>query len=96
MRQQIKFLENGESFITPLSLKDVALELELHESTISRVTNNKFIQTPHGLFELKYFFSGKINKNEDDAMSSKALLTKIKYIIDNENHKNHIRMKKLF
>ena len=87
MKQQIKFLENGESFITPLSLKDIASELELHESTISRVTNNKFIQTPHGLYELKYFFSGKINKNEDDSMSSKALLTKIKYIIDNEDHK---------
>jgi RNA polymerase sigma-54 factor len=87
MKQQIKFLENGESFITPLSLKDVAIELELHESTISRVTNNKFIQTPHGLYELKYFFSGKINKNADNSMSSKALLTKIKYIIDNEDHK---------
>jgi len=87
MRQQIKFLENGESFIKPLSLKDIALELELHESTISRVTNNKFIRTPHGLYELKYFFSGKINKNEDDSVSSKALLTKIKYIIDNEDRK---------
>ena len=87
MKQQINFLENGESFITPLALKDIALELELHESTISRVTSNKFIRTPHGLYELKYFFSGKINKNEDNSMSSKALLTKIKYIIDNEDHK---------
>jgi RNA polymerase sigma-54 factor len=87
MKQQIEFLEKGESFIKPLSLKDVATELELHESTISRVTNNKFIRTPHGLYELKYFFSGKINKIEGDSMSSKALLTKIKYIIDNEDHK---------
>ena len=55
--------------------------------TISRVSSNKFIKTPHGLYELKFFFSGKINKTEEDALSSKAVLTKIKYIIDNEDHK---------
>lgn len=87
MKRQKSFLENGETSICSMSLKDIANTLELHESTISRVTNNKFITTPHGLYELKYFFSGKINKNEDEAMSSKALLTKIKNIIDKEDHK---------
>ena len=87
MKRQKDFLDYGESNIKPLSLKDIATKLELHESTISRVSSNKFIKTPHGLYELKFFFSGKINKTEEDALSSKAVLTKIKYIIDNEDHK---------
>jgi len=87
MSYQVNFLDNGEEFIKPLKLKDIAEKLELHESTISRVTNNKFIKTPHGLFELKFFFSKSIASTEKDGASSKSILAKIRYIVNNEDKK---------
>ena len=85
MSYQVNFLDNGEEFIKPLKLKDIAEKLELHESTISRVTNNKFIKTPHGLFELKFFFSKAVASTEKDGTSSKSILAKIRYIVNNED-----------
>ena len=87
MSYQVNFLDNGEEFIKPLKLKDIAEKLELHESTISRVTNNKFIKTPHGLFELKFFFSKGVASTEKDGTSSKSILAKIRYIVNNEDKK---------
>ena len=87
MSYQVNFLDNGEEFIKPLKLKDIAEKLELHESTISRVTNNKFIKTPHGLFELKFFFSKGVASTEKDGTSSKSILAKIRYIMNNEDKK---------
>ena len=87
MSYQVNFLANGEEFIKPLKLKDIAEKLELHESTISRVTNNKFIKTPHGLFELKFFFSKAVASTEKDGTSSKSILAKIRYIVNNEDKK---------
>ena len=87
MSYQVNFLANGEEFIKPLKLKDIAEKLELHESTISRVTNNKFIKTPHGLFELKFFFSKAVASTEKDGTSSKSILAKIRYIMNNEDKK---------
>ena len=87
MSYQVNFLDNGEEFIKPLKLKDIAEKLELHESTISRVTNNKFIKTPHGLFELKFFFSKAVASTEKDGTSSKSILAKIRYIMNNEDKK---------
>ena len=87
MSCQVNFLANGEEFIKPLKLKDIAEKLELHESTISRVTNNKFIKTPHGLFELKFFFSKAVASTEKDGTSSKSILAKIRYIVNNEDKK---------
>jgi RNA polymerase sigma-54 factor len=87
MSCQVNFLANGEEFIKPLKLKDIAEKLELHESTISRVTNNKFIKTPHGLFELKFFFSKGVASMEKDGTSSKSILAKIRYIVNNEDKK---------
>ena len=87
MSYQVNFLDNGEEFIKPLKLKDIAEKLELHESTISRVTNNKFIKTPHGLFELKFFFSKAVASTEKDGTSSKSILAKIRYIVNNEDKK---------
>jgi len=83
IEKQKDFLEKGELFIKPLILKDIANELELHESTISRITSNKFISTPYGIFELKYFFGSTIKTN-DGNLSSKAVLLRIKELIDNE------------
>ena len=88
MKNQNEFLNKGKLFLKPLILKNIAEELDLHESTISRVTTNKFISTPHGIFELKYFFGSTIkNKNGND-LSSKAILFRIKELIKNEKSAN--------
>ena len=84
VERQIDFLEKGESYIKPLTLKNIATELEVHESTVSRITSNKYISTPHGIFELKYFFGSTIETLHNDNLSSKAILSKIKNIIDKE------------
>ena len=84
VERQIDFLEKDESHIKPLTLKNIATELEFHESTVSRVTTNKYISTPHGIFELKYFFGSSIETLNNDNLSSKAILSKIKNIIDKE------------
>jgi len=86
MQNQINFLENGESSINSLTLKKIAFELELHESTISRISTNKFITTPHGIYEMKFFFNSSVGKNSDN-ISSKSLLNKINFLISNENPK---------
>jgi len=64
----------------PLNIKTIANELEIHESTVSRIVNNKFVETPHGIFELKYFFINEVNNT-----SNKAILDKIKAIVKNED-----------
>ena len=84
VERQIDFLEKDESYIKPLTLKNIATELEIHESTVSRITSNKYISTPHGIFELKYFFGSTIETLNNDNLSSKAILSKIKNIIDKE------------
>ena len=88
MKKQNKFLEKGKLFLKPLILKNIAQELDLHESTISRVTTNKFISTPHGIFELKYFFGSAIKNDYGNDLSSKAILFKIKELIKNEKQAN--------
>ncbi len=65
---------------SPLNIKTIANELEIHESTVSRIVNNKFVETPHGIFELKYFFINEVNNT-----SNKTILDKIKAIIRNED-----------
>ena len=86
MQNQIDFLENGESSINSLTLKKIAFDLELHESTISRISTNKFIATPHGIYEMKFFFNSSVGKDGDD-FSSRSLLNKINFLISNENPK---------
>jgi len=85
MEKQIDFLEKGKLFLKPLILKNIAEELDLHESTISRVTTNKFVSTPHGIFELKYFFGSTIKNDNGNDLSSKAILFRIKELIKNES-----------
>ena len=68
----------------PLVLSQIAEETELHESTISRVTTQKYIHTPQGLYELKYFFSSQVKSNDNDATSSTSIKAFIKKIITNE------------
>ncbi|MFD0698716.1 RNA polymerase factor sigma-54 [Paenibacillus sp. GCM10027628] len=83
--EQTAFLEIGVRGIKPLKLKMVAEKLGLHESTISRTVQNKFIRTPSGVFELKYFFSSGLQTGEGDATSIKTIKIKIKELISQEN-----------
>ena len=85
MRKQEEFLNKGSLFLKPLIMKNISEELDLHESTISRVTTNKFISTPHGIFELKYFFGASIKNKNGKELSSRAILFRIKELIKNED-----------
>ncbi|MDR5873908.1 RNA polymerase factor sigma-54 [Halomonas sp. CUBES01] len=82
--RQIDFLERGEEAMKPLILADIAEAVEMHESTISRVTTQKFIHTPRGIFELKYFFSSQISGQDGDSHSSTAIRARLKKLIQEE------------
>lgn len=85
VKQQEKFFLHGIRFLKPLVLKDIAEAIEMHESTISRVTTSKFMSTPRGTFEMKYFFNSTIGGSEGDAeFSSKTVMYYIKELIDAE------------
>ena len=89
IRQQDAFFRHGVSHLKPLILSDVAAAVNLHESTISRVTTNKYIATPRGLLELKYFFTAAINSSDGgDQYSAETVRHKIKLMIDNESAKS--------
>jgi len=84
-KMQREFFENGVAYLKPMILKDVAEEVSMHESTISRVTTNKYVHTPQGLFELKYFFNSSIRRVADEDIASESVKQWIKKIIDEEN-----------
>ncbi len=86
VRQQDAFLAHGVDHLRPLNLKTVADAIEMHESTVSRVTSNKYAATPRGLFELKYFFTSSIASSEGgEAHSAEAVRHRIKTLIDGES-----------
>ena len=86
VRQQDAFLVGGVDHLRPLNLKTVADAIKMHESTVSRVTSNKYISTPRGIFELKYFFSSAISSAGDgEAHSSESVRHRIKLLIDAES-----------
>lgn len=88
VRQQDGFLTRGVEYLRPLNLKTVADAIEMHESTVSRVTSNKYITTPRGIFELKYFFTSSIASSQGgDAHSAEAVRHRIRGLIDAENPK---------
>jgi RNA polymerase sigma-54 factor len=82
---QREFFERGVDHLKPLVLRDVAEDIEMHESTVSRVTTNKYVQTPQGLFELKYFFNSGISTTGGDPIASESVKSKIKELIAVEN-----------
>jgi len=84
VEHQLDFLEQGEEAMKPLILNDIAKDLDMHESTISRVTTQKFIHTPRGVFELKYFFSSHVATNNGGECSSTAIRAIIKKLIATE------------
>lgn len=83
-RQQA-FLEHGELHMKPLVLRDIAEAVEMHESTISRVTTNKYMHTPRGIFEFRYFFSSHVGGDSGDEQSSIAVRAMIKRLVADEN-----------
>jgi RNA polymerase sigma-54 factor len=86
VRQQDSFLDKGVEYLRPLNLKTIADAIGMHESTVSRVTSNKYMATPRGLFELKYFFTASIaSHNGGDAHSAEAVRFRIKQMIDQED-----------
>jgi RNA polymerase sigma-54 factor len=83
---QREFFEKGIAHLKPLILREVAEDIGMHESTISRVTTNKYVHTPQGIFELKFFFNSGIRlTNDDDKLASEAVKTKIKQLISTED-----------
>ena len=85
VEHQRRFLEYGPEAMKPLVLRDIAEQLELHESTVSRVTNNKFMHTPRGIFEFKYFFSSHVGTSDGGVCSATAIRAMIKKLIEEEN-----------
>ncbi|MDY6967173.1 MAG: RNA polymerase factor sigma-54 [Spirochaetota bacterium] len=85
MEQQKDFLFNGVGHLKPLTISQIAESVNLHESTVSRVVNGKFVQTDWGIYELKYFFVSKLKSLNDEEHSSEEVMAKIKQIINNEN-----------
>jgi RNA polymerase sigma-54 factor len=85
VRFQRDFFDNGPKYLKPLILRDVAEDIEMHESTISRVTSNKYAHTPQGIFELKYFFSTAIPRQGGEALASESIRTRIKKMIMEED-----------
>jgi RNA polymerase sigma-54 factor len=88
VRFQYDFFERGSAYLKPLILKDVADDIEMHESTVSRVTSNKYVHTPQGIYELKYFFSTAIAREGEDDMAAESIKTLIRKMIQEEDRNN--------
>ncbi|MDX5629471.1 MULTISPECIES: RNA polymerase factor sigma-54 [unclassified Brenneria] len=85
VEQQQAFFDQGEEFMKPMVLADIAQVVDMHESTISRVTTQKFLHSPRGIFELKYFFSSHVNTDNGGEASSTAIRALVKKLIAAEN-----------
>jgi RNA polymerase sigma-54 factor len=88
VEKQREFFEKGVAYLRPMILRDVAETVGMHESTISRVTTNKYVHTPQGLFELKYFFNSSIRRVSDEDIASESVKQAIKKIIEEEDKSN--------
>lgn len=96
VRLQRKFLDHGIQHLAPINLKTIAEAIDMHESTVSRVTANKYIATPRGIFEMKFFFTNAIGSlDSDNQYSSKSIKYKIKQLIDDEDPKKILSDDKL-
>lgn len=86
VERQTEFLERGEEFMRPMILRDIADAISMHESTVSRVTSGKYMHTPRGVFELRYFFSSQVEGSDGSGTSSTAIRAKIRKLIREEDH----------
>ena len=85
--RQREFFERGVQYLRPLTLREVADHIEMHESTVSRVTNKKFVQTPRGVYSLKYFFSSGLSTTSGEDISARGVKDKIKGLVSGEDTK---------
>ncbi len=85
IKYQRDFLEHGVGALKPMVLRDIAEDINMHESTISRVTTNKYVHTPQGTFELKYFFSSAIKKRGSEDLSSTSIKERIRSLLHDED-----------
>jgi RNA polymerase sigma-54 factor len=88
VERQSEFLEHGEERMRPMILRDIAEAIEMHESTVSRVTSGKYMHTPRGVFELRYFFSSQVEGSDGSGTSSTAIRAKIRKLIRDEDSSN--------
>jgi RNA polymerase sigma-54 factor len=95
LKFQREFFEHGVSQLKPLILKDVAEDIEMHESTVSRVTSNKYVSTPYGLFELKFFFNSALGRDNGEQVGSQSVKALIKELIEDEDPKRPLSDEKI-
>jgi RNA polymerase sigma-54 factor len=88
VRFQRSFFEHGVTKLKPLILKDVADDIEMHESTVSRITTNKYVATPHGIFELKFFFNSALEMDDGTQVGSESVKAIIKKMVSEEDPKH--------
>ncbi|MFO7930979.1 MAG: RNA polymerase factor sigma-54 [Desulfosalsimonas sp.] len=92
---QREFFDHGTSHLKPMVLRDVAEDINMHESTISRVTTNKYAHTPHGIFELKFFFNSSINRADGQTIASASVQEEMRSLISGEDPKKPLSDKKI-
>jgi len=95
VEEQREFFEKGAASLRPLTLQQVASKIGMHESTVSRVTTNKYVQTPRGVYELKYFFSSSLSTEDGEEVSAKSAKMKIKAIIAKEDTRRPLSDQKI-
>ncbi len=95
VKHQREFLEKGVEALRPLVLRDVADDIQMHESTVSRVVSNKYIHTPRGVYLMKYFFHSGIDSDHGEDISSIAVKKKIRTYIDDEDPKKPLSDSKI-
>ncbi len=95
VRFQRDFFAKGVTKLKPLILKEVAEDIEMHESTVSRITTNKYVSTPHGIFELKFFFNSALGLDDGSQVGSESVKATIKKLISEENSKKPLSDEKI-
>lgn len=95
VKHQREFFEKGAAFLKPMILRDIANDIGMHESTVSRVTTSKYVHTPQGIYELKYFFNSGISSSDGDALASESVKLKIKDLVAKEDTKNPLSDQKI-
>ncbi len=95
VKHQREFFEKGTAHLKPMILRDIANDIGMHESTVSRVTTAKYVHTPQGIYELKYFFNSGISSSDGDSLASESVKLKIKDLVNKEDQKNPLSDQKI-
>ncbi|MGE3760050.1 MAG: RNA polymerase factor sigma-54 [Pseudobdellovibrionaceae bacterium] len=95
VKHQRDFFERGSAFIKPMILRDIANDIGMHESTVSRVTTAKYMHSPQGIYELKYFFNSGISTSDGDSLASESVKVKIKELVSREDVKDPLSDQKI-